>query len=798
MRLLFITFLWLQSFLTFGQIKIELKGTVTSSSVITNLGYVAITVFDANTNKLITHSYSDEVGNYKISIKKEAKVYIKADLLGYKSYTSDHFIVVENTIKNIVLIENIEELDEVEIFQKKKLIKLKGDKLIYNVELAGIGEGNNGLETISKLPGMRLDKDENIVFRGNGNLQVMINGKRSLLSGEALNQYLKTLGGENLKKIEIIVNPSARYDASGTAGIINIELKKGKNIGLTGSLYSSIGGEYFKNSNGLNLYYQSGNWNINFGTRYAINNSINEREIIREITSITEVKTLEQLNDWLPKATSYSGKFGVEYSINKNAIIGTSWNYNIYNSDNKTIGKTNEYLNWKKLRFTLLDEFTNEKDKTLTSNIYYNYASDSLTTKLNMQLNYANYNNDKFEQTKNEYFLLGGVKYQDDFTIRLNNPTRYHVLNAIIDLEHQLNESFKVETGVKYSYVNNDYNNQYAIQNVTGVFQPNIARSNHLLYKEKIFSSYGIVSWSSEKWSLQGGLRSESINYKATSITNNKNNTKSYTSWFPSLSINKVLKNDKLQFSYSKRIQRPRYLDLNPFYEYLDTYNVSVGNPDLQPQFTNAFNFSWIHKQKTSVSLYSNFNSDVIYYKVAYDPVENITVNSQDNIASSTNIGLSFSTSIRFKEWWDINFNNDFSYTRMKSDIVNYEFDDQGYNWYVNINNEFSLRDKWKLFFEGFYNHGGVYGNWNNKSSYDISIRMRKVSGNDKWKFQLKGDNLLKKSLFSSVVTQGNVVTNWTNKWETRRISFSVTYNFGDGKKKSIKQADLLDEKKRL
>lgn len=368
----------------------------------------------------------------------------------------------------------------------------------------------------------------------------------------------------------------------------------------------------------------------------------------------------------------------------------------------------------------------------------------------------------------------------------------------MLDVEQRLNENFKMETGVKYSYVNNDYDNQYSIKNTNGFFEPNLQRSNRLLYKEHIFSAYGIVAYNTEKWSLQAGLRAENINYEANSLTTNTRNSREYTSWFPSFSINRIFEKNKFQFSYSRRIQRPRYLDLNPFYEYLDTYNVSVGNPNLQPQFTNAFNFAWVNRQKTTLSLYANFNSDVIYYKVEYNPTENITVNSQDNIATSINSGLSFSTSFNPTKIWTIYFNTDISYNRMKSDIDEYEFDNSGYAWETSINNELAFKNNWKLFVNGFYYNGGTMGNWKNNPAYDISLRVSKTFNDGKWRLQLRADNVLKKSLMSAVVTEENVTTDWINKWETRRIGFSVTYNFGKGKKKSTKKVDLSDEKSRF
>ncbi len=788
----------LQVFFLRAQNKVDVSGKVTAKETNRALAFTAVRAFDAENNKLITYAYCNENGEYEINIPTNTRIYIKAGLLGYGNYKSEVFTVSKNDIKDIQLTESAETLKAVEVFQRKKLIQLKGDKLIFDIEKSGIGEGNTGLETISSLPGMRLDKDDKIVFRGSSNLQVMINGKRSLLTGDALTQYLKTIGGDNIKKIEVITNPSARYDAEGTAGVVNIQLKKAIDLGLAGNIYSSIGGQYFKNSNGANLYYQSGKWSINTSGRYARSNSINEREIIRKVQNGATVNTAEQLNDWLPRSKSYSGKLGVEYSLNKDNVLGTSFNYNVYDSDEETIGKTNEYTNSIFNQYTLLNEQGKKREGTLTGNIYHTYTSDSLDTKVNTQFNYAIYNNESDEITENQYFLSNNTKYRDDFIIKLNNPATYRIFNTKLDVEQKLNEKSNLETGIKYSYVDNDYDNQYAIKNTSGVFGPNFQRSNHLLYKEHIFAAYGIIGYNTEKWSLQGGLRTESIEYGSNSLTSGVKNSKKYTSWFPSFSINRMFENDKIQFSYSRRIQRPRYLDLNPFYEYLDTYNVQVGNPGLQPQFTNAFNFSWINKQRTTLSLYGNFNTDVIYFKVDYDPTENITINSEDNIASSINAGISFSTSMNPIETWTLYLNTDVSYNRMESDITDYKFDNSGYAWEASLNNEFKFKNNWKFFANGYYYNGGTYGNWKNDPAYDISFRLRKVFNNDQWRLQVRADNVLRKSLMSAVVTQQNVTTDWVNKWETRRFAFSATYNFGKGKKKAAKNIDLKEEKGRL
>jgi len=797
----FISIAFLFSFVYLNAQQTIIEGTVSASDSKNKLEVAAITVFNSSSKALISYAFSDDQGHYLLNVDAGISVFIKTELLGYLEYSSENFTTSKGINKrDILLQENTQELNEVLLLQKRKLIRLMGDKMIYDVENSGTGDGKDGLEVIRKIPGMRLDKDENIVFRGSANIQVMINGKPSLITGDALTQYLKSIGGENIKNIEIIANPSARYDAVGTAGIINIRLKKSKDHGVTGNYNTSIAqADFFRHSNALNLYYQKGKWSINAGGRYAKFNSVNNREIIQTINNSGDQIVFEQLNDWFPKSGSTSGKLGIEYVINKNKTLGTSINYSNYTSDENTEGRTNEYYNNNYLRYTVLDKHAIIDNKTLTSNLYYSYASDSLNTKFNVQLNYAQYNNEKNSTTSNAYFLVADDNnYQDDFILNHNNPALYHIFNTKIDFEHQLSHGYAFETGLKYSYVKNDYDNDYANLNAEGTWVANTNRSNKLIYDESILSAYGIFSWTTDKWNIQAGLRLEHISFKATSVTVNQTTTGQYSSFFPSFSINRSLEDDKLQFSYSKRINRPKYLDLNPFYEYIDTYNITVGNPDLKPQFSNTFNFTWVHKQNTSMSLFSNFNTDVIEYIVAYDPDTNITTSFNDNIAKSINAGITLTNSISPNESWDINVNANMYYNHSQSTIPDYKFNTQGYNWSLSLTNSWKLKNNWTLNHDVFYDSGGIYGNWNNKSVYDMSFSIKKMMFNKKLKLQFKGDNILKQSKFSAIITQGNVITNWTNKWETRRFTLAVSYHFGTGKRKSAQKIDLQDEKNRL
>lgn len=780
--------------------KITIQGTVKTSNTKEPLIASTVTIFNAKTNAFIGYAYVDENGEYVISFEKTA-IYVKAELLGYKNYTSATINPTKNTIElNILLDEEATELEEVVILQKKKLMRLTGDKMIVDVDKSGIGVGSDALQTLSKLPGMRLDKDENIVFRGNPNMQILINGKPSLISGDELKQFLKTLDGEEIKNVEIIANPSAKYSAAGSGGILNIRLKKSINTGLTGNIRTSIGyGEFFKNSNGINLYNNTEKWNLNFGFNKGYNKSANHRKIIQTIVEPTKTTRLEQLNDWIPESNNYSGNFGVSRQLNPNSSIGSAINYSSYKSDENTIGRTNEFYNNSYDRYTLLNTNNLQEDKTLTGNVYYTYASTDYDTKIDAQINFANYKRTSDRITSNSFFDANtNTMYQSEKVVKNENPTTFNIFSSKLDVEKKLSKTMSIESGLRYSYVNNDYTILLKDKNANGDFITNTNRSNHLLYKESILAGYGIANFNTEKWNFQTGLRVEHISYDATSKTTNSSNTGNYTSFFPSFSVNGNFDNNQYKFSYSKRIERPRYLYLNPFFEYIDTYNVQVGNPNLTPAFTNAFELTWIRKQKTSFSLFANFTKDEMYQIINYDENTKITTLYYDNIGASKSIGLSFNTSFEATKWWEIQLNSEISYGQAKSDLANYIFNNSGTNFYGNINQSFTLKNDLSFTWSSFYSNQGSYGNSTFKPSYDMSFGMRKSFLNKKLHVNISAQNVLKESQWRQVTTQNNVTTNWTNQWETRKFTLSLTYNFGSGKKNDVKATDLSKEQNRL
>jgi hypothetical protein len=789
----------LLSYSSYAQTQIPIQGDLADSQTGEPIVGASVLVYSSSTDSLLGYSFSNDSGSYQLN-SSEASVYLKIESMGYKTFLSPAFTLPNFPYPTLKMDAAKDLLNEVTILKKKQLITLQGDKMIYDVDKAGIGEGNNGIEVLQRIPGMRTDKDDNLIFRGDGNLQITINGKPALLSGDALKAYLKTISGNTIQTIEIITNPSARYDAAGTAGIVNIKLKENSKTGWTGNVYSGVGyGDFLKNNQGVNLFNKNGKWNFNAGLYRGFGKSVNNRKVIQTIKNNRETTVLEQWNDWFPETQWLSGKAGLSYTLNANTTLGSSVNYSQSDSDEETFGLTQEWYNGEYQRYTQL--FTNEvkQRKTLSNNLYMSYESDSGDENLNLQADFAYYNREAERTTSNQYKLVtDDSRYRNDVVVNFGNPTLYRILSLRADYEKKWSKNWSTETGLKQSYVHNNYNMQLQNQQLDGSFTTDSGRSNELEYQESISAAYLTVHYKNDNWSLQGGMRAEYINFVAYSITSNSNNTGNYLSLFPSFAINRSLNNHQLKLSYSRRIQRPRYLDLNPFFDYIDTYNVRIGNPLLKPQFTNALEFNWVAHNNTTVSLFSRFSTDVMSGVFTYDETTQITTSFQENLATQQSHGLSISTNLELQSWWELQLYGDLSYVRILSEVPDFSFDNEGGNYYLDATQVFSLKKDWILNLSAFYSSGGTYGNTRDFSSYDLSFSVKKMLLNKKLRVAFRVQDFLKTNRYRAITKQGNIQSDWTNRWETRKFSLSLSYNFGVGKKKRLKRIDLNDEENRL
>ncbi len=758
-----------------------------------SLPYASIFVTDT-LQKNIVSAHTDEQGNFSLAI---SETFYSGTLtiryMGYDDYSQK--IASRNFplhLKAILQPAANTTLNEVIVKAKQNAITMKGDKMIFNIDMAGIGLGNNGLETLRQVPGIQLDKDENLLFRGNGDIQIMINGKKSALQGEALREYIRSLKGDDIASVEIIAQPSARYDASGTAGIINIILKRKKEKHLNGNAYAWASyGEYFKHQYGSRIYYSDSLWNISGNASYYKGNSVNHRHIRQDIIAPEGNRIIDQYNKWRPETVSKSLNLAVEHKLSERQLISTDWSYSRSDADENTYGATYEFLNGAPVTTVNLSKHEQKPSERLTGNAFYSFVTDSTTTKLDIQANLARYTTSSSGFQRNDY--------ADNSYMQLNgtNTTKYTIVTTQADLRQRLAQKLYLESGLKYSYIHMDYYNGYDAHNSSLSIIPDSLLINNFVYKEHLTSAYAQVDLSLGKWNFMAGLRAEYFQYEANSPINHQSNSNRYTNLFPSFSINYKKENNQYQLSYSRRIGRPGYLSLNPYYLYLDAYTLQKGNPALKPEYYHSLQLSYIYKSALNLSLYGYFYNNGFTDVIAYQPEENYNINYKANASTGKKIGFSATYPYQVAQWWTMQFNFEGTYSSESSEIPGFLYQGHGFRHEINLYENFTFKD-WTLNINGFYAGRSTSPNGYSKAIGDFSVSAKKNLFNKT--LQLSGGctNILKKSFYHHVTQLQNVTTDWTNRWETRRFYLQATYYFGGGKSKSIKAASLNEETNRM
>ena len=793
MKLSFILFICLVSSLSIIA-QTSVNGNVSDAATNQTLSSVRIILTDTSQKKIISSVETDGNGNFELKINSQFTTGLLT--VGHSGYATYQQKIGENNLTEklqIVLLPVGNELAEVTINAKQNAVTVNGDKIIFNIEKSGIGDGNNGLETVRQIPGIRLDKDENIQFRGSSDVQIMINGKKSLLQGDALREFIRSLKGNDIQRIEIIAQPSARYDATGTTGIINIVLKKNRAAGFSGNLYTSTAyGEYFKNQNGGRLFYNDSLWAINTNGSYYDGNSVNHRQVKQNIQLETGQKVIDQHNEWLPATISKSLNAGIERKLNKHQLISTEWQYYKSNDWDNTYGVTHEYLNKSLINIVKLTQFSVNPTERITGNVFYNYTSDSTTTKFDVQINYANYKDLHTGYQRNDYSNATFMQL-DGF-----NKTMYNIINAQADIKQQLSKKVNLEAGIKYSDVKMNYFNNYITNNISQLFIPDSLLTNDFIYKEHLAAGYTQLSIDLSKWSFLAGIRAEHYKYDAISRINKQANKRNYTNYFPSFSINYKKENDQYQLSYSRRISRPNYLTLNPYYQYIDTYTIERGNPYLQPQLYHSFQLSYVYKNALSVSLYGYLYNKGFVSVIDYKENQNYNLTYQANASTGNRFGISAALPYEPFYWWTMQLSLDAAYNYEKSKITDFIYAGHGFSYDISLYQNFNLKHEWSFNWNGFYTGRATTPNGYSKTTYDFSISGKKLLLDKKLQVAAGCSNILKYSFYNQITKVDNVSTNWTNRWETRRFYFQLTYYFGGGNTKRVKSASLDDEEKRI
>lgn len=779
-------FLFFSSF-TLNVFSSTLKGVVQDQNN-KPISFVTVMLLNSKDSTLVKGDVTDEQGQFQFDQLSNGNYILSSSNVGFQKHYSKTITINENnkeTIENIVLKPNDKSLKEVKVLGKKPMIEVKADKTVFNVEQSINAAGTNALELLRKCPGVRVDKDDNVEMRGKSNVLIYIDGKPTYMDNKDLAAMLKNMQSNDIESVELIANPSAKYDASGNAGIINIKLKKNKKFGTNGNVSLGLAqGKYFKQNAGLSLNNRSkkinvfGNYSINRGKDYNFQN------FDRTQNNFNYNFKSGNVSDGI----NQSVKAGVDYYINSKSVIGIMVNgmsnAGDFTSESKTyIGPVNANFN-QVLKATNKIPITRRNGN---ANLNYKFEDTSGHT-LNIDLDYGNFKSEGKSYQPNIYWNANETAITSQAIYKSNTFNDIHIYSGKADYEQNLFKG-KLGIGIKSALVKTDNDFQF-YDVVNNLDTLNLSRTNHFVYTENVNAAYVNYSRQFKKLSTQLGVRAEHTNSKGmlnSAIPQNDDTVKrNYINLFPSAGFSYTI-NDKHQIgvTYSRRIDRPNYQDLNPFEIKLDELTYEKGNAFLRPQYTNTYDVTHTFMQYFTTSLSYSHVRDM--FMQTTDTTEfSRTYVTQKNFATMDIAGINISFPVPVKKWWMVMANINANYNELKADFEGRKLSNKYYTYTFYADNTFTLPKEFSLNISGWYTGPNYWGGtFKLKPMGSLDVGLQKTFMQKKLTAKLSLSDVLQTQRWFAISNFSGLYVNANGNYESRQLRLNLSYRFGSNQVQS-------------
>ncbi len=783
----------------------------TISGQITNqsgnpLAGATIYLNDVKDSSIVKIAISNTKGYYEIGQVKAAKYFISASFNGYAKNSTNAFAVTDGKITyipSLILLIAGKNIAEVIVTgsRQKPMIEVMAGKTIFNVENNINATGSNAFELLQKSPGVTTDKDDNMSMQGKTGVRLYIDGRMMQMQGQDLANYLKSINSGDIEAIEMISNPSARYDAAGNAGIINIKLKKNNTIGLSASLTGGLNiGKHLKTNEGISLNYRNKNVNLFSNYSYAWSSNDNTFDMYR----VQNDTVYDQKNNQNIKGSAQNVKAGGDFFISKKSTFGFIYSGNFTNNTTFSYSRTpSSAINTGNINRILYATNTiPAKVKNQNINVNYRYA-DTAGHELNIDIDHGFYESRKTSYQPNNYFTPEPETFIYEKNYRNNTPINIAINTQKIDYVTPLKNG-KLSMGAKLSHVKTD--NTFILYNVIGGQDiVDLKSSNIFLYKENINAGY--VSYFTplcKKLTMQAGLRVEHTvtNSKLTRLYQTMRTPgedtirRNYTGFFPSLAFTFAMDaSNNFDLSYSRRIDRPNYIDLNPFEIRVDELDFIKGNPYLRPQYTNSIQLTHTFRNKyitsANYSHISDFNTFIIdTAKINQNYVSKKNVGNED-IAS-----INFSMVIDVTKWWNV-YSNVLIYnsryqanTSTKKDI---NINITSFN--INADNSLRLGHGFTAQLSAYYGSPFIsLGTFKSKAQGFIDIGLQKKIWRDDAIIKITCTDVLHTLKWQGESKYDGTHIIASSTWETRQLRLNFSYRFGRTQVKQSRQRSTGNE----
>lgn len=763
----------------------QVNGTVADSSG-QALPFCNILLLKATDSTVVTGSTANETGAFQLEKKENGSFMLHVMYSGYLDFYSAPFTLSDEQPSydagTIRMELNPKMQHVVEVVAQKPFMEQKIDRTVFNIDNSVIAAGNNALDLLRKLPGVSVDNNDNIQVRGKAGVLLTIDGRTSYLSGADIANYLRGIDAEQVEKIEIITNPSAKYDASGNA-IINIVLKKNKNLGFNGQISTTASqGFYYQGRHGLSANYHAPKWNFfvneNFGSGISSGTMKNEAVYGDSLATRQTILTDQRLTN---NGIWNYGRAGADFSPTDKQSISFVVDGFLNQLDQNRVNASRVYSSETSPDSSFVTNSRQHlKMSYVTYALNYELKIDTTGKTLSADINYASFRVHSGRTNTTDYYDALGQFSSDQTVLRSDLPADIHIIAGKIDYSQPFGEKGTFETGVKSSSVSADNNAMY-YDKVQGVEVPDTLLTNHFIYEEQIYAVYANYAQElNKKIAMQLGLRGEETQVKGQQLVYDSTFTRGYFNLFPSIFFNwKIDSLHTLNLSYSRRIDRPDYGEMNPFRFFVNPLRYNVGNPYLKPQISDNFELTHVFKEIFTLQAGYMHMTDVFTNVPHQDDSTLVVFDRNENFSTYNSASLQAAFVWSPVNWFTTVSSAILFYDHYFNDLPGGAFSNSGFTWMLNTVNTVLLKKNWTIEASLWYRSKNRDGVWLQEPIANLNIGIRKKFADGRGMVSLNGSDLLLQTFYAGAADYPGAHLVQDGFWDSRRVSLSLSWKFG-------------------
>ena len=748
--------------------------------------YATVVLLSPSDSSVVQGKITDEEGSFLFEQVPSGDYLLSVSFVGYENFYKDLAVAkVDINVENITLVEASQTLDEVMVSAQRSLVEKKPDRLIVNLENSILTKGAMANEILRVVPLVSTDMNGAIKLRGKSNVMVLIDGKT--IPETTLSTMLENLSAEQIAKIEVITNPSAKYDAAASGGVINVITKEGLQLGLTGTARLMLSqGLRGRAATGVSVNYRTSRLQLSSSLNYAYVKNYRNEYGLRNFPSVGS--STETRSEYYAGYQVPSGKIGLDYAIHPKHQVGGAIEAYYSNLDLPIETTTRFFSGSTQPDSTLFSQ----GDAVGTNNVY------------NLNLNYQGQLSDQghalsmntthtiYQQDSRQTLLYRQVFGEDDINnnqrgIRTVTPSDIRITIAQLDYTHPFSENITAEVGVKYTgtVTDNEINQEKLADGRWTVSQASTTG-----YTESIYAAYVSTSATLGEVTVQAGLRAEQTDAQLQDTI-----TRNFLNFFPSILLARdINEHYSLSLSYGRKIDRPAYDNLIPFQSFVDPYSGRVGNPLLLPQYSHIIEISNTFKDITLLASYTQIR-DAMLDIPTQDPETLFTTFTFQNLSSVENYSLSLILPLQPVRWWQTNNTLTGMYNEFRDPNINgVSFQQDIFAFTINSTNTFLFANDWKAELIGSYNSANQDGLFRLQPIYTLQAGVSKDIWQGRGNVKIGVDDIFWSDRWRFGTKAGGINEIGRNYMDTRRLRIGFTYKFGKSTVKPVQNKSLGNE----